>query len=63
MNYYWVKYKKGNDPEKIKLCVVEWNYNVVGDILLLPIGERHSIIIKKEELIDYSKVEIPEHML
>lgn len=63
MNYYWVKYKKGDDPVKIKLCIVEWEYNSLGDIAILPIDTRYIITLKKEELIAYSKVEIPEEML
>lgn len=63
MNYYWIKYKKGDDPVKIVLCEVDWQYNFLGDMAILPIGKRHRIVIKKEELIAYSKVEIPEEML
>lgn len=63
MKYYWIKYKKGDDPAKIKLCAVDWGYNSLGDILLVPIDERYPIIIKEDELILYTQVEIPYQML
>ena len=58
--YYWIKYKVGNDPEKIKLCKVNWNFNSVGDVEIWPICERFPIYLNKSMIIDYEKVQVPK---
>lgn len=59
MNYYWIKYKSG-DQIFTDVFAVNWNYNSLGDIELFRTGNHRHFIITEKNLIAYYKIEEPD---